>query len=148
MHRLEKGTDLVRGQLALGRVALLFGSEKRGLANADLSHCNFLMRIPTRDDHSSMNLGQAVALSLYEIARGSGVSSLPAEGPAPAGDAERFTQLLLEALRTSGYVKPGAGESTEEKVRRMVRRLHLQNDDAAVWLGMLRKILYTLRGRR
>ncbi len=158
MHRLDDGVCLVRQQLAAGRVALLFGSEKRGLANTDLSHCNFLMRIPTRDEHSSMNLGQAVALCLYEIVRESGESRTSKASPAgersgqqndetsaSAADSERLTQLLLEALRASGYVKHGADELTEEKIRRMVRRLHLQNDDAQVWLGMLRKILYKLR---
>ena len=50
-------------------VAILFGSEKFGLANEDLSHCNWLLRIPTRDEHRSMNLGQAVAICLYELAR-------------------------------------------------------------------------------
>src|SRR5271163_4175225 len=44
------------------RVALLFGSEKTGLSNEDLSHCHWLLRIPTRAEHRSMNLGQAVAV--------------------------------------------------------------------------------------
>ena len=48
-------------------VALLFGSEKFGLSNEDLSHCHWLMRIPTVDRDLSMNLGQAVALCLYEL---------------------------------------------------------------------------------
>src|SRR5580704_8413772 len=43
-------------------VAILFGSEKFGLSNEDLSHCNWLLRIPTRDEHRSMNLGQAVSM--------------------------------------------------------------------------------------
>ncbi|HMF91443.1 MAG TPA: RNA methyltransferase, partial [Candidatus Angelobacter sp.] len=48
---------LVRKQAARGRVALLFGSEKRGLSNEDFSHCHWLLRIPTRQEHGSMNLG-------------------------------------------------------------------------------------------
>ena len=53
------------------RVALLFGSEKRGLSNDDLSYCHWLLHIPTREEHISMNLGQAVAVCLWELARGS-----------------------------------------------------------------------------
>jgi len=59
LRRLQDGARLTHKQLASGRVALLFGSEKRGLSNDDLSHCHWLMRIPTREAHSSMNLGQA-----------------------------------------------------------------------------------------
>ena len=65
--------------------------------------------------------------------------------PARAADLERFTELLDEALRLSGYVNPRTAKSTEEKVRRLVRRLHLPARDAEVWFGILRQILYGLR---
>ena len=60
---------LIRKELATERVALLFGTEKTGLSNDDLSHCHWLMHIPTREEHISMNLGQAVAVCLYELVR-------------------------------------------------------------------------------
>lgn len=145
LRRLEDGARTIREQLAVGRVALLFGSEKRGLRNEDLSHCNWLMHIPTREEHSSMNLGQAVAVCLFEVARPQSAEPPQPAAMAAGGDVERFTNVLLEALRASGYVKPGAEASTEEKVRRLVRRLNLQADDAEVWLGMMRKILRKLR---
>ena len=69
LRRLESGARLMRRQLAAGPVALLFGSEKFGLSNEDMSHCHWLMRIPTVDLNRSMNLGQAVAVCLYELAR-------------------------------------------------------------------------------
>ena len=56
-------------ELPAAPVALVFGSEKFGLSNDDLSHCHWLMRIPTVGQDLSMNLGQAVALCLYEMAR-------------------------------------------------------------------------------
>ena len=59
----------LRKKLATTRVALLFGSEKFGLSNEDMSHCDWLMHIATLDEHASMNLGQAVAVCLYEITR-------------------------------------------------------------------------------
>src|SRR5579883_3068736 len=67
LHRLEVGARQMKPQLAQTNVALLFGSEKCGLGNEDMSHCHFLMRIPTRAEHESMNLGQAVAICLYEL---------------------------------------------------------------------------------
>ena len=54
-------------------MALLFGSEKTGLSNDELSHCNWLLTIPMRNPagvrHVSMNLGQAAAVCLYELVR-------------------------------------------------------------------------------
>src|ERR1700685_4123174 len=69
LRRLETGGRIIAKKLAAAPVALLFGSEKFGLSNEDMSYCHWLMRIPTRDEHGSMNLGQAVAVCLYEIIR-------------------------------------------------------------------------------
>jgi TrmH family RNA methyltransferase len=148
LRRLEEGARLVRKQLASSRVALLFGSEKIGLSNEDLSHCHWLMRIPTREKHPSVNLGQAVAICLYELARDSKAprrSGKPESESATAGDVERITGMLLDALRASGYLKPRSAAPTQEKVCRLVRRLNLSADDAKLWLGMLRQILWKLR---
>ena len=69
LRRLEYGARLILRTLPAAEMALVFGSEKFGLSNDDLSHCHWLMRIPTVGQDLSMNLGQAVALCLYELAR-------------------------------------------------------------------------------
>jgi len=140
---LPQAAPRIRKSLSSGRVALLFGSEKRGLSNTDLDCCHWLVRIPTREQHPSMNLGQAVAICLYEIAR-TGRAATAAQAarqtPSSAGDLERITESLLTLLRDSGYIKAGMGPSVEKKVRRMVRRLKLNSDDANLWLGMLKTL--------
>src|SRR6202163_1014013 len=81
-HRLQglvEGGRQIKRQLRSAPVALLFGSERYGLSNQELSHCHWLMRIPTRDEHGSMNLGQAVAVCLYELARGRKTTTAPAK---------------------------------------------------------------------
>src|ERR1700676_1881799 len=70
LHRLDEGAGAIKRQRKTGPVALLFGSERFGLSNQELSHCHWMMRIPTREEHGSMNLGQAVAVCLYELVRG------------------------------------------------------------------------------
>jgi TrmH family RNA methyltransferase len=145
--RLEAGARAIRRRLTAGPVALLFGSEKVGLSNVDLSHCDWLMRIPTRAQHGSMNLGQAVAVCLYELVRAGKTSREKNQTtPAKAAELEMITQLLFGVLRSSGYVKPRLVASTEENVRRMVRRMRLNSNDAEVWLGMLRQIMWKLDG--
>jgi len=145
VRRLEDGARRIRKQLPAGPVALVFGSEKVGLSNRDLSQCHWVMRIPTRDEHASMNLGQAVAVCLYELVRQGKISNPTGKkAQAKAEDAERMTHLLFESLEASGYVKPRTAEATEEKVRRLVRRLELDANDANLWLGMLRQIAWKL----
>src|ERR1043166_691646 len=70
VYRLESAAGRIRPRLAAGPVAVLFGSEKTGLTNRELSHCHWLVRIPTRAEHRAMNLAQAVAIVVYELARG------------------------------------------------------------------------------
>lgn len=154
VHRLEQAAELVRKELTAGRVALVFGSEKRGLSTKDLSHCHWILRIPTREEHSSMNLGQAVAVCLYELVRSSGGIKKSEDHDrdktesASSADLERLTRVLLQSLEASGYVKRDAKLTTEENVRRLVRRLSLQSDDAELLLGMLRKVLWKLEQHR
>jgi tRNA/rRNA methyltransferase len=108
------------------------------------------MRIPTREEHGSMNLGQAVAVCLYELVRGkktAAAKTAPGKkenASATSGDVERLTQVLLKVLDASGYVKPRAAAATEENLRRMVRRMELNANDTDMWLGMLRQMAWKL----
>jgi tRNA/rRNA methyltransferase len=143
LYRLEEGAQRIRTSLTTTRVALLFGSEKVGLSNEDLSHCHWLVHIPTRDAHPSMNLGQAVAVCLYELARGWKPAVKAKKTPvAASGELERITTVLMETLRASGYLGRTASATAEAKVRRLIRRMSLQDGDADLLLGMLRQILW------
>ena len=156
LRLLQEAAPLIRKRLRAGsRVALLFGSEKRGLSNDDFSHCHWLMHIPTREEHTSMNLGQAVAVCLYELARRTAKTSNRTKSkttsktketqPATAGELERITTMLIDALRASGYLGERSIAAKEEKIRRMVRRLELSSADAELWLGMLRQMLWKMK---
>jgi tRNA/rRNA methyltransferase len=146
LQRLEAGAPMIRAHLATGPCALLFGSEKFGLSNKDMSHCHWLMHIPAREEHTSMNLGQAVAVCLYELVRDPGALAQPEEGtPASAAEVERITETLFTALRASGYPKLNSSDSFEGAVRRLVRRLHLQTGDTEFLLGMLRQMVWKMK---
>lgn len=143
---LDQDSAAIRAQLQSGRVALLFGSEKIGLTNEDFTYCHRLLHIPTRQDHISMNLSQAVAVCLYELALQEDFSTEEPEADrATAAVNEQISQGLLEALNKSGYVKPGTGAVSEKKVRRLVLRFGLTAGDAKVLLGMVRQIVWKLR---
>ena len=155
VRNLRPGARLIRKRLSTGRVALVFGSEKRGLSNQDFSYCHWLLHVPTGQEHRSMNLGQAVAVCLYELVRDVRSASVQEKLElATAADLERITSLLLEALEASSYLEthlrstesrpPGLAE---EKIRRFVRRLNLSKGDAELLVGMLRQILWKLEMR-
>jgi tRNA/rRNA methyltransferase len=142
---LVAGARLLRTCAGNQTIALLFGSEKRGLSNNDLSHCHWLLNIPTQEHQRSMNLGQAVAVCLYELSRSSRRIATRSKSQRASNAArERNTQLLLGALEISGYPK-AVGSSLEEKIRRLMLRLELSQDDAVTLLGFLRQIQWKLQ---
>jgi TrmH family RNA methyltransferase len=171
LRGLEEGAQLIGKRMKSGRVAVLFGSEKWGLSNEDLSYCHWLMRVPTRVEHRSMNLGQAAAVVMYELGgrgskggkgskgkekvidndslkSGATLRKQEREEFAEMETVERIGEALLEALRKSGYIAARGEVKAEEKLRRMLRRFSLEVGDAEVLLGMVRKILWKLEQDR
>jgi tRNA/rRNA methyltransferase len=154
---LPEAAEVVRKHMvAGGNVALLFGSERVGLSNEEMSHCHWLLRIPTRVEHRSMNLGQAVAICVYELAR---VMRRPIrvkerhahpaaqQKAASAADIERLSRTLLEALHVCGYLTAKSGKLPENKIRRLLRRHGLTVRDADLWQSMMGQILWSLRAK-
>jgi tRNA/rRNA methyltransferase len=140
------------GAMALDgeRVALLFGSEKTGLTNEQLSHCSLLTTIPMfapeAARHLSMNLGQSVAVCLYELSREGfeGTKPLPIlhEVPATGQDRELLTQLLLDVLHTTGYTRRFPANSAEPLIRQLTQQLGETHRQSMTWMGILRQVLW------
>jgi tRNA/rRNA methyltransferase len=147
--------ELARG----GRIALVFGSEKRGLTQTDLSHCHLLAVIPTDPRQPSMNLGQAVAVCLYEIATRIGVPILdpigetpdPNQDPAPNAtpastrDLELLAGLVEETMLAANYSPPEMRNVNLHDLHLLLRRLALTRSDAGRILGFFRRILWRMK---
>jgi TrmH family RNA methyltransferase len=154
LYALPDGAEKIRIELERGaqggRVALLFGSEKTGLSNDELSHCNWLLTIPMQEHedvrHPSMNLGQAVAVCLYELVRHKRPSVASGEpAAAEAGDVERLMLLFAEVLEKTGYTKRHPANCDEAQIRRLIVRMGVAANDVPVWMGVLRQMLWKVR---
>lgn len=151
--------------------ALVFGQEKHGLTNEDLSHCHAILRIPTLPEQASMNLGQAVAVCVYawscseaeahlaQTVDGLGLGAPDLAHPAhpahrrsaevyrraPETDTERLGEVLHRLLQASGYLKPTTIESARIEIRALLHRLEANEQDTHRLTGMLAKIEHALR---
>jgi TrmH family RNA methyltransferase len=134
-----------------GRAALLFGSEKTGLSNEEMSHCHALVRIPTVPESPSMNLGQAVAVCCYELAREGLVSAAATPARARASDRanlhslEHLFERAAAVLDQVGYLQPKSRGAMLLKLRRLLLDLGLTNYDVRVLGGILAQIEWKLR---
>ena len=153
---LKEAAGQVREHLAANaehRVGLLFGSEKTGLSNEELSHCQVLVTIPMEQyagvRHPSMNLGQAAAVCLYELVRERELQRVQAEPRRPTADEmERLRGLFAEVLEEAEYVRRHPANRDEAQVRRLLLRAAPTAADAPVWMGVLRQVLWGLRRGR
>ena len=155
-----------------GRVALVFGPEKRGLTREDLSFCHLLVEIPTAPRQPSMNLGQAVAVCLYELAArlpssGEGAAA-PVSGQAPlrqeksgngdfaepsgsdsgvaatADELELLAAVVEKTMLAANYSPAAMREANRHDLRLLLRRLAVTGRDARRILGLFRRILWRL----
>ena len=140
----------LRLRKARGKAALLFGSEKAGLANEDMSHCHALVRIPTSRDCPSMNLGQAVAVCAYELARARLVVARPPSQtvhrsePANLQSLDHLFERAARLLDVSGYLQPKSRAAMLTKLRRLLIDLNLTSSDARILGGVLAQVEWKL----
>lgn len=151
LRALPEAAEAIHNELSAegARIALVFGSEKTGLSNDELSHCHWLLTIPMHQHedlrHPSMNLGQAAAVCMYELVRHPGVhAGTGIREAASAGELERFLNLLQETLEATGYTRRHPANCSDAQLRRLVLRMGLSAADVPVWIGILRQVLWKL----
>jgi tRNA/rRNA methyltransferase len=147
--QLPELAPLVSQELARGgRVALVFGSEKHGLTREDLSYCHLLVEIPTDPFQPSMNLGQAVAVCLYELTRradSSTATQVPSVTSATfSGRLDLLAGVIEEAMQAVGYSPRTMQSANRHDLRLLLRRLSLSSHDTRRILGLFRRILWRL----
>jgi TrmH family RNA methyltransferase len=145
---------LIRSELDRGGcIALVFGPEKHGLTRDDLSWCHRIIEIPTSDRQPSMNLAQAVAVCLYELATRALAPDQPAcataENPLQneknsSADLDRLSILIEEAMIAARYSPGIMHEAHRHDLRLMLRRLAFTRRDLRRALGLFRRILVRL----
>jgi TrmH family RNA methyltransferase len=155
LHALAEAGEKILAEAggSSSRVALLFGSEKTGLSNEELSHCHWLLTIPMYEHeemrHPSMNLGQAVAVCLYELVRSKEAHiDGPTREAARADEVERFLQLFRQVLEETGYIRRFPANSREAQLRQLVLRMGITTEDVPVWMGVMRQMLWKIEQDR
>lgn len=131
-----------------GRVALIFGPEKHGLTRDDLSHCHLMVEISTDAGQPSMNLGQAVAVCLYELSRSpSTLEQQPELGPrlATSGTVDVLAELIGTTMREAGYSPTAMHPANRHDLVVLLRRLQWTEADAKRALGLFRRVLFRLQ---
>jgi tRNA (cytidine32/uridine32-2'-O)-methyltransferase len=128
-----------------GPVAMVFGAERTGLTNEDLSRCDAAVHIPTESDFSSLNLAQAVQVLAFCV-RNAVLSarSLPAvptgsreDPPATIEQMERMFEHFEQALGDIDFFKGRPYGHLMQRIRRMLHRADLDHREVMILRGIL-----------
>ena len=128
------------------RVALVFGPEDNGLSNEDLALCTQIMRIPSTDEYSSLNISHAVMVCCYELFLASGKYEGAVEGSPEAASAMReimFSQWR-EALLGIGFMKEDKADHMMLGLRRILSRGKLTENDVRIMIGIAHQTLWVV----
>lgn len=127
------------------RVALVFGPEDRGLENAETMRCTRLIHIPTAE-LSSLNLGQAVLLVLYECFR-TGLARPRAPAETATGEPgitmaeqEALFAAMQQALSAAGVLKEPNPEYWMLPLRRFFAKVRLKKGEFNLLMGVCRQV--------
>lgn len=142
LQRPREAAAEVTALAADGPVALLFGREDKGLSNEALDRCHRIVTIPSEPSYSSLNLGHAVIVMLYELALARGVETLPFKAPrrtaepAVVEELERLFDDVARALRTIDFFKTRNADGIMRTMRELAHRTPLDAREAKLLRAM------------
>ncbi len=140
----EKLIDISRHN----RVALVFGSEDKGLSNDDLRYCHGLITIPVSENLKSINLSHAVMIVCYEV--------FVAGGPkrhaftpklASSVETEGMYSQVKDVLVDVGFLNPQNPEYFMTHIRRLLSRTHLFSRDVKIIRGICRQVAWAVKNK-
>ena len=129
------------------RVAFVFGSEKSGLTEEEMSHASVFLRLPTDPDFPTLNVAHAVAVVLAATRMASGSGRGLEEGWAPAREVEGAMAHWDRALDAIGFYDTGHRDRTLRDWRRLIAGRPLSVREVAILRGVANRILVSLRRR-
>lgn len=136
--------EIARREAGGERTGILFGRERTGLHNDDISLCDALLTYPVDPGFGSVNLAGAVLIAGYEWARASGAgtpfAANPGTGPAKREAVVSLFGSLEGALDAVGFYPPEKRSSMIRNMRDMFHRMSLTEQDVRTWRGAIRAL--------
>jgi len=145
-----------------GGVAIVLGTERAGLTNAQIEQCHRICHIPANPEYSSLNVAQAMQLAAWELRYAFNQRQESAQAPAaPAAAAlqrgeqpasgEATAALLThweEALISVGFLDPAHPKKLMPRMRHLFGRNGLTRDEVDMLRGVCTAMISAARPRK
>lgn len=125
------------------RVALVFGNEKWGLTNEQLYMCHDVFTIPT-EGGSSLNVAQAVVVTLYEVYQAASQVALPKPQVATVEEQELMYSKIKQVCEAIDFVPHNNTVLWMTSIKRLLAKTELTSKEVKIIVGFCRKLLRAL----
>lgn len=125
------------------RVAILFGNERFGLSNEELSYCDQVITIPTTQ-HASLNVSQAVVIILYEIFQSASIPKIPKPKLATKEELDIMYFIIEKTLESIDYIPHENKTLWLTNIKRFLSKLELTSKEVKIIKGFCRQLLWAL----
>ncbi len=130
---------------AKNSIGIVFGSEKEGLTNEELSLCNLYVRIPCSEAFPSLNLAQAVMVLCYELFQSSVTVRKDPVRLAEAEQLERMFEHMERTLLKSGFLDAKNPKRIMGALRRLLGRSEMEEREVQILEGIWSKMDWHLK---
>jgi tRNA/rRNA methyltransferase len=126
-------------------IGLVFGSEKEGLTNEELSLCHFYVRIPSADSFPSLNLAQAVMVLCYELFQSATTIEEEAGLLAPSDHLERMFEHMERTLVAIEFLDAKQPERIMRVLRKIFGRSQMDEREVQIFQGIWSRMDWHLK---
>jgi tRNA/rRNA methyltransferase len=129
-------------------IGLVFGSEKEGLTNEELSLCHLHVRIPSADSFPSLNLAQAVMVLCYELFQSATTNQKETGLLASSDRLERMFEHMERTLVAIEFLDAKQPERIMRVLRKIFGRSQMDEREVQIFQGIWSKVDWHLRKRK
>jgi tRNA/rRNA methyltransferase len=129
-------------------IGLVFGSEKEGMTNAELSLCNLYVRIPSSESFSSLNLAHAVMVLCYELFQTSAATLERSTKMASSEQVEGMFAHMERTLLDIGFLETENPKRIMRTLRRLFGRSSLGERDVRILQGIWSRVYWIMKKSR
>jgi tRNA/rRNA methyltransferase len=127
------------------KTGIVFGPERSGLENFEVTHCNKILYIPVNPEYRSLNIAQAVAVICYEVSQAPALQQSPSEAElaekATKGDYNALFSFLESALDASNFFQVAEKKpKMMDNIRNIFSRLDLSDQEMRTLRGVLKAL--------
>lgn len=141
----REAAKIIVAESKVNKVALVFGKERYGMTNEEVERCHYLVRLPTVETFSSLNLAAAVQVLAYECRMADmgyqkdDIYEVDDEC-VDAGKMESFYQHYFDVMEKALYLRKEGHDSIKTKIRIMYNRIRPKKFEIDILRGFLSKL--------